>query len=56
MSDPSNLEREAVPFGAIRDENDAPLDEDMDENAVDSADADERAAREGTKGDEQNPV
>ena len=56
MTDPSNLERDAVPFGAIRDDDDAPLDEDLDENAVDSADADEQAAREGTKGDDQNPV
>ncbi|QIG38155.1 hypothetical protein G5T42_00555 [Microbacterium sp. 4R-513] len=51
MTDPSNLERDAKPFGAIRDDDEQPLDQDVDDNAVDSADADERAAREGTKGE-----
>ena len=44
--------RDAVPFGQLRDDDEQPLDEDLDDEALDSADADERAAREGTKGDD----
>ena len=51
MSDPSNLERDAVPFNLLRDEDEQPLDQDVDDSAVDSAEADERAAREGTTGE-----
>jgi hypothetical protein len=51
MSDAGNSERDVFPLGNILGEDDAPLDEDLDEGDVDSAEADERAAREGTKSD-----
>ncbi|QIG38154.1 hypothetical protein G5T42_00550 [Microbacterium sp. 4R-513] len=55
----SNPERTVIPLGAAAIGNaeddglteEGPLDQDIDDNAVDSADADERAAREGTKGE-----
>ena len=55
MSDPDNMERQAVPFNLLRDDEEQPLDEELDDEAVDSAEADERAAREGTKGDDDTP-
>jgi hypothetical protein len=48
-------QRDATPLGLLSDD-DEPLDEDLDDEAVDSADADERAAREGTKGDDDSRV
>ena len=48
-------QRDATPLGLLSDD-DEPLDEDLDDEALDSADADERAAREGTKGDDDSRV
>ena len=45
-----------LPGDQFLDDGDEPLDTEVDENAVDSADADEQAAREGTKGEGDQPV
>jgi len=41
------------PDGALVPGSEEPLDRDIDDDAIDSAEADERAAREGSKGEPQ---
>ncbi len=43
------------PLGGDRDRDDAPLDQDADPNQVDSSEADQRAATEGTRGVDDRP-
>lgn len=56
MTDQSNTDDgRPLPVEEILGAGDEPLDTDVDEDAVDSADADEQAAREGTKGEGDLP-